>query len=225
MALTADALLSSPEYFRCEQFHAVMRKKACVQRQDQVKESLAAEYVPRRKLYSLDKKLHFAKCLNCEQGLKIKHEMEEGENKMAEKSGADDAGKVKAVEDTKKCSKCGDPKSLDEFSRDKAGKDGRKTMCKECERDYQKAYSLKKKMKRKKPKTVSSAEGKTPPPAQQMPGMLKKAALGQAIIDLVLLEADGPKDDNSGDPLFSAYQQSLGMALSLRRAMLEKDFA
>jgi hypothetical protein len=50
-------------------------------------------------------------------------------------------------------------------------------------------------------------------------------ALGQAIVDLVFLKADGPKADNSRDPLFSAYQQSLGVALSLRRAMLEKDFA
>jgi len=38
---------------------------------------------------------------------------------------------------TKKCSKCGEEKSINEFCRDKNGKFGVRSLCKVCERKYQ----------------------------------------------------------------------------------------
>lgn len=38
----------------------------------------------------------------------------------------------------KQCTKCGDEKSLDKFSRNKSSKDGRYSLCKKCKSDYKK---------------------------------------------------------------------------------------
>ena len=45
----------------------------------------------------------------------------------------------------KKCSKCGETKELVEFSRDKRSKDGRRSKCKMCEKQYYQANREKKK--------------------------------------------------------------------------------
>ena len=41
---------------------------------------------------------------------------------------------------TKRCSKCGEVKSLEEFRRDRSRKLGRFPQCRECERQYERAY-------------------------------------------------------------------------------------
>ena len=41
----------------------------------------------------------------------------------------------------KKCTKCGETKSLEEYHKQKGGKYGRRGRCKECRNAYQKAYS------------------------------------------------------------------------------------
>lgn len=40
--------------------------------------------------------------------------------------------------ETKICSKCGDPKDIEEFHRSKTAKDGRKSVCKSCISKYMK---------------------------------------------------------------------------------------
>lgn len=40
----------------------------------------------------------------------------------------------------KACSKCGEVKSLDEYSRDKSKRDGRGTQCKTCKAEYYRCY-------------------------------------------------------------------------------------
>ena len=42
--------------------------------------------------------------------------------------------------ETKRCSKCGEVKSLEEFRRDRSKKLGRRSRCRECERQYERAY-------------------------------------------------------------------------------------
>jgi NAD-dependent SIR2 family protein deacetylase len=41
---------------------------------------------------------------------------------------------------TKRCSKCGEVKPLEEFRRDRSRKLGRFSQCRECERQYERAY-------------------------------------------------------------------------------------
>ena len=41
---------------------------------------------------------------------------------------------------TKRCSTCGEVKSLEEFRRDRSKKQGRHPRCRECERQYERAY-------------------------------------------------------------------------------------
>jgi NAD-dependent SIR2 family protein deacetylase len=41
---------------------------------------------------------------------------------------------------TKRCSKCGEVKSLEEFRRDRSRKLGRFPQCRECERQYERIY-------------------------------------------------------------------------------------
>ena len=43
----------------------------------------------------------------------------------------------------KKCTKCGEVKSLDEFSKDKRKKDGKQSRCKSCRKEYNKEYNRK----------------------------------------------------------------------------------
>jgi len=40
----------------------------------------------------------------------------------------------------KRCSKCGEVKPLEEFHRDRSKKQGRRSRCRECERQYERAY-------------------------------------------------------------------------------------
>lgn len=42
--------------------------------------------------------------------------------------------------ETKRCSKCGEVKPLEEFHRDRSRKLGRFPQCRECERQYERAY-------------------------------------------------------------------------------------
>lgn len=42
--------------------------------------------------------------------------------------------------ETKRCSKCGEVKPLEEFRRDRSKKLGRFPQCRECERQYERAY-------------------------------------------------------------------------------------
>jgi len=41
---------------------------------------------------------------------------------------------------TKRCTGCGEVKSLEEFRRDRSKKQGRHPQCRECERQYERAY-------------------------------------------------------------------------------------
>ncbi len=41
---------------------------------------------------------------------------------------------------TKRCSKCGEVKSLEEFRRDRSKKQGRHPRCRECERQYRRTH-------------------------------------------------------------------------------------
>jgi len=42
--------------------------------------------------------------------------------------------------DTKRCTKCGKEKPLDGFHRDRSKKQGRRSRCRECERQYERIY-------------------------------------------------------------------------------------
>ena len=42
--------------------------------------------------------------------------------------------------ETKRCSKCGKVKPLEEFRRDRSKKLGRRSQCRECERQYERIY-------------------------------------------------------------------------------------
>ena len=42
--------------------------------------------------------------------------------------------------ETKRCTKCGETKPLDEFHRDRSKKQGRRSRCRECERQYERIY-------------------------------------------------------------------------------------
>lgn len=50
----------------------------------------------------------------------------------------------------KKCSKCGETKGLDEFYKDKNGRNGRKSVCKICTGNYTREHRLAKKRTKKK---------------------------------------------------------------------------
>lgn len=50
------------------------------------------------------------------------------------------AGRIELIMKTKLCRKCGEEKSLDEFSRDKTHRDGRFSLCKKCKSAYKKKH-------------------------------------------------------------------------------------
>jgi len=59
----------------------------------------------------------------------------------------------------KECSKCGIVKELDDFSRNKKGKQGRSAECKACEKERHKAYLSKKRLRSKKRWEEASVNG------------------------------------------------------------------
>ena len=122
-----------------------------------------------------------------------------------EPKGKEEKMEEKMEEKKKICTKCGLPKSLDEFSKNKSTPDGLERWCKECRRKRQAAYRKKKKpgndllkgsrsegktiakRKRKKRKTVDSKP--TPPAVAE--GILLDQQLIKAIKRSVAKEIVG----------------------------------
>lgn len=100
MAQTAEEILNSDEYFRCGRLTSTMRKAYCVELQDRLVEAVMAKG-PNAK-FATDEEIGLSLCKNCPQGWRNRKEMKA----MSEK--------------TKKCTKCEQPKPLEEFDRNKS---------------------------------------------------------------------------------------------------------
>ena len=223
----------------------------CVSMQARIRKTLAAGESPHRHAFSTNSRLHLEKCLDCRQGESVRREWacaeaepEPGvvaaarsilsavkdenpkplkkERVMTEpKIDPAPSGKDAAPKE-KRCSKCGGTKLLEEFAFEKNGKYGRKSWCRECTSDYNKSRK-KGSSKKSSPAATQKRPDKNDARKDDMESVLRKAALGQAIVDMAAVASGNQSDHPApGDAVDCAYWSMILTVLDLGYERMER---
>ncbi|KQC11107.1 MAG: hypothetical protein APR55_08165 [Methanolinea sp. SDB] len=124
----------------CADLGRKIEERLCLFRQDKAKKN-------RRGFEDLSE---YARCRDCETGLSVLKEFlnqQKGDNEMTSEKRNNDIPEAKNPEEKKKpCKKCGVPKRLNEFPRNKICRDGHQNVCKDCRRKQRRAFREKQRL-------------------------------------------------------------------------------